>query len=361
MHAIQAIRSLQMPDHAKNIPPKIRLINWMIGKRCNYDCTYCSSHQHDAVSPWLDLDLALEFVHRMHQRSQQSGTKLSYSFTGGEPFLDPGFLPLLKAVHDLDTTEKILATTNGSLPLHMYETASQQLDNLSFSLHLERSVQELDVTIDKISQVTGCFINVVLMFLPGRLQQIKLLQKQLDCAGIANVVRAVRHNVDPIEYRPTMADTTSRKQQRLLPIAVQVEHSGQRQNIADQHRYLHGVNFYSPQEQEFLQQCNQLVSWNNCGVWTKDDYQEINTDLLISRDLNQFQGWRCWAGVDSIYIDSTGHVYRGMCQNGGPMGTLSTIDDFAAHDTICERYFCNCTVDIATRKCLPQALHHVQP
>lgn len=361
MNSIQAIRSLQMPDHVKNIPPKIRSINWMIGRRCNYDCTYCSPHQHDAVSPWLDLDLARDFVHRMHERSQKLGIKLSYSFTGGEPFLDPGFLHLLRLVKDLETTAQIVATTNGSLSLQTYQTASQLLDNISFSLHLERSVQELDNTIHKIGQITNCFINVILMFLPGRLQQTKMLKQHLERAGIPHVVRAIRRNVDPVEYRPTVADTVARKHQRLLPVAVQVEYGIQRQNIADQHRYDHGVHAYSLHEQDFLRECNQSVSWNNCGVWTGGTYQEINTDQLISRDLNRFLGWRCWAGVDNIYIDSTGHVYRGMCLNGGPMGTLATIDDFAKSDAVCEQHFCNCTMDIATRKCLPQALYLVQP
>ncbi len=40
-----------------NHAPKDKLlrIEWNLGRRCNYDCSYCGSDIHDRESPHLDL------------------------------------------------------------------------------------------------------------------------------------------------------------------------------------------------------------------------------------------------------------------------------------------------------------------
>ena len=350
-----AIRSLQMPDHAYHIPPRVRTISWMIGRRCNYDCSYCSSHQHDAVSPWLDLTAGLDFVDRLHA----SGHPLKYNFTGGEPFLDPGFLPMLRHLSALDTTQQINAITNGSLPRSVYQQASQYLTGITFSLHLERTPAELAAIIDRMRDLPDCFINANIMFLPGRLAQVQTLTQRLDDLDINYVVRAIADNQDFEELMPYHALTADLKSRQLVGAKQQTARKIHWRQQADRDRYQRKQVAYAPQELEYLQSINADVRWHNCGVWTQDDYQEINTDLLVSNDLNRFRGWQCWSGVDSIYVDATGSVFRAQCLNGGAVGSLSDFDGFCTEPTSCDMHYCNCNVDIATRKCAPAGQHHV--
>ena len=50
MKEFVAISSLESPEHAMRKDPRIISVQWFIGKRCNYDCSYCSPFIHDNYS-----------------------------------------------------------------------------------------------------------------------------------------------------------------------------------------------------------------------------------------------------------------------------------------------------------------------
>jgi len=56
-------------------------IEWNIGKRCNYDCSYCPSMIHDNISPHTDINILKTTVDVL----SNLGTKVRLSLTGGEP------------------------------------------------------------------------------------------------------------------------------------------------------------------------------------------------------------------------------------------------------------------------------------
>ena len=110
-------------------------------------------------------------------------------------------------------------------------------------------------------------------------------------------------------------------------------------------------SYYSSDELLLLEQLNNKISWHNAGTWSDDNsYQEINTDHLVSLGKNNFKNWICYAGVDGIYIDWDGTIYRGMCLNDGPIGHISKDNFITTTATKCNLNLCGCNVDIAIRK-----------
>ena len=77
---------------------KVFQITWDLGRRCNYDCTYCPVTRHDNFSPHASLDElknSVNFVYSyvdlyMQYRKED---RASISFTGGEPTVNPNFIP----------------------------------------------------------------------------------------------------------------------------------------------------------------------------------------------------------------------------------------------------------------------------
>ena len=80
-------------------------VTWDLNRRCNYDCSYCPSHRHDNWSPFPDLDIlkktasfVLDYCNLLtsYKKSYNNGDcshqRLSISFTGGEPTMNPHFL-----------------------------------------------------------------------------------------------------------------------------------------------------------------------------------------------------------------------------------------------------------------------------
>ncbi len=62
-----AVSSLESPIHATRKDPKTIAITWFIGKRCNYDCSYCSSFTHDNYSPHIDKIKVFHFLDQLEK------------------------------------------------------------------------------------------------------------------------------------------------------------------------------------------------------------------------------------------------------------------------------------------------------
>jgi len=351
---MKAIRSLQCYDHAMHLPPNVLSVMWFLGKRCNYDCSYCSDHIHDAVSPFIDQQQSQSFVETSISWAESNNKKIKWVFTGGEPFLDPALLSIVTTLSDSPTTEQINITTNGSLPLGHYEKFSGLLAGITFSVHLERSPGEIQKTIDTmiaLTQQQKIFVSCNLMFLPGKQKEIEEIVLQLQKHKVNFVLRKISPNPDVESLTPFVAPSKFKKSLELKSIDQQSERKQQWRSIRDQQLINLSHSYYTDQEIEYLKIINTQPVWQNMGLWHgQDQYEEINTDLLLSLGKAKFQNWTCYAGVDSIFVDFDGYVYRGMCQEGGNIAHMRDWSGFLTQPVTCNRNHCGCNIDIAVRK-----------
>lgn len=354
-----AVRSLQCADHAINKVPTILNINWNLSKRCNYDCSYCSSFIHDAISPWIDLVAAKKFIDSCDS-SCANQKKIRWNFTGGEPFSNPGFLDLVQFVRSKTTHDAITVASNGSMPFEQYFEGAKYLHSITFSLHLERSDSEIKTIIDKIIKLknsTDMYLSVHVMFLPGRSKQVVDIVETLRKYDINIIVR----KIDPplstdlsatIKTGPGRKDVINKDaaEQQQLGILYKIETTATRLERMS--------TYYTEEEMQLIKELNVEHKFKNVGIWTTaTDYAEVSSDYLIANDYHSFLNWTCFAGVDSFYVHSNGLVYRGMCGNDGPLGHISkTFNLLKSEPTVCQYKYCNCVADIAVRKCSDRSL-----
>ena len=67
-------------------------VEWNLGKRCNYDCSYCPSSIHDNTSQHTDIEILKKTIDKL----SSLGKPVRLSFTGGEPCVHPNFKELIK-------------------------------------------------------------------------------------------------------------------------------------------------------------------------------------------------------------------------------------------------------------------------
>ena len=353
---IKAIRSLQCQDHAINLPPNVLTLMWFLGKRCNYDCSYCSPHIHDAVSPFVDPQQSKKFIDTTISWARSNNKKIKWAFTGGEPFLDPSLFDIVKTLSDSTTTEQINIITNGSLPLSHYEKFAGLVAGITFSVHLERSAAEIQKIINTMIELTQqkrIFVSCNLMFLPGKQKVIEEIVLQLQQHRVNFVLRKITPDpeVDLEALTPFVAPNKFKKSLELKSVDQQSDNKQQWRSLRDQQFTNLSQDYYSDQELEYLKAINTQPVWQNMGLWHgSDQYDEINTDLLKSLEKNQFQNWTCYAGVDNVYVDFDGYVYRGVCQEGGRIGHIRDWAGFLTQPVTCSRNHCGCNQDIAVRK-----------
>ena len=79
---------------------------------------------------------------------------------------------------------------------------------------------------------------------------------------------------------------------------------------------------------------------------SKGRWRDWSTDELVGQKLNYMQGWKCGAGVDSLFIDMDGAIWTASCRVGGQLGNVW--EDFNVPDEWidCPRDSCSCGADL---------------
>lgn len=127
-----------MKKIVKVIPnEKFFSVNWMIGKRCNYDCMYCPAEYHDATSNHHSLKVLQRAWNKIFEKTKHLELPYKISFTGGEPSANKNFLPLVKWLKTKFNIHSITVTSNGSAGLSYYEKLCGFVSSLSLSTHSE--------------------------------------------------------------------------------------------------------------------------------------------------------------------------------------------------------------------------------
>jgi len=72
---------------------------------------------------------------------------------------------------------------------------------------------------------------------------------------------------------------------------------------------------------------------------------------VIKQHLNQFKGWQCNAGLESLMINWDGEVHRATCRVGGSLGNIyQGTFTIPTSPIICNRDYCTCAADIPLSK-----------
>ena len=86
----------------------------------------------------------------------------------------------------------------------------------------------------------------------------------------------------------------------------------------------------------------------NCVI---DGNDMLHANDIIKHKLNQFEGWRCNAGLESLMINWDGEVHRATCRVGGSLGNIYNGTFESPIEPInCTRKFCTCVADIPLTK-----------
>ena len=343
-----AISSLESPEHATKKDPGIISISWMLGKRCNYDCSYCAETSHDNYSSHIPKERIFDFADQLEKHTLNKGKKFKINITGGEPFVHPQFMDILEYLKSKDTLTQLVVCTNGSLPLDMYERSSRFITNLTVSLHMEQADQIANETVDKIlalNKIKDWFLNVNLMALPGKFDMVKNIMKKFKENDVKFVLRKIippPGEVKKIEKsdkaKIARAEKTFNEDKRKFQLSNQ-ESLQERQK-----------NYYSQEEIDFFNQYENKKQWKNIRLHTTDSVVEKNTDELQARNLNSWKGWLCYVGVDSLYIQHNGTVFRGYCFAGNIIGELGKEIKWPEEPIICPFTWCNCNAVMPVRK-----------
>jgi len=277
-------------------------VEWNLGKRCNYDCSYCPSVIHDNTSPHTDIATLKRVVDQL----MKLGKPIRLSFTGGEPCVHPKFDELIKYCKHVGISW-ISVTTNGTRPYEFY--ASLPVDQYVFSIHFEYDWMRVSNTLRKLADMTKINLIGQIMAHHDHMVPVKIVRETLTQEQIPNTVRRIRW--------------------------TEGDH-----DLFDDMRY-------HPDDLNWIKEQDATVK-GNCVI---DDAQIIHANDVIKLHLNKYKDWTCNAGLESLMINWDGEVHRATCRVGGSLGNIYN-NTFInpCSPVVCTRDWCTCSADIPLTK-----------
>jgi MoaA/NifB/PqqE/SkfB family radical SAM enzyme len=279
-------------------------VEWNLGKRCNYDCTYCPSSIHDNFSSHTDINILETTVDKLCE----IGKPLRISLTGGEPCVHPDIEDLLDYFKRKDIFWVNL-TTNGTRPANWYLQNEMYFNHLVFSLHFEYDWQRVMRTINEFydKTQTDFFVNIMAHY--DHMDSVRKVVKEFREKGIRFAVRRIRW--------------------------TEGDH-----NVFDDMRY-------DGNDLEWILSQNATAK-ANCRI---DDVEIMHANDVIKLHLNKFKDWTCNAGIESLMINWDGDVHRATCRVGGSLGNIyAGTFSIPINPIICDRNYCTCAADIPLTK-----------
>lgn len=186
------------------------MITWDTGRRCNYDCSYCPVHRHDNFSPHAtveQLNKGVDFIFSYVPLIMQykSWKYCNIGFTGGEPTVNPNFIPFIQQIRDREDesfTLQLSLTTNGAMGRKTAQKVGELFDFATVSYHVEADKKVKNNVIDTIEYFAGIDnfdpkVNVMLHADPKYFEECVNLCEYFDKKNISYIPRVIEHGNAP--------------------------------------------------------------------------------------------------------------------------------------------------------------------
>lgn len=269
--------------------------SWILGRFCNYNCSYCWPYARSDKLDYQDLKVYLNTIDQIKNQARQNGfTQFHWSFSGGEP---TAYKQLINLVNHLDSDQEsnyqsLHMTTNLSPGSKWWKSWSEKTANLqrrsvtaSFHDEFAREQEFGDKCLQLMYETVGVTINQVMV--PEKFWELYERCERFHKRGIN------------VTLKPQSDPTASSIVDGYTEEMINAMQSGFPQTIEGESYYQ--IALYDEQKTEYL--FDQAERFNAYGF-------------------NQFRGWQCNAGYQSVIIRGN-EVKRSYSCHDSPLGTIT--------------------------------------
>lgn len=296
---------------------KVFAISWILGRFCNYSCSYCWPYAHSDKPDYQSLNTYLKTIQSIKDQANNNGfNTFHWSFSGGEPTAYKELPALLYEV----SNDSIHMTTNLSPGLKWWDrylmmTRSARRRSITASYHAEFANEEEFIEKCKYLGDHNVFVTVNQVMVPEQFDELYARCQRMHDAGI-NVT--LKPQSDPMASKVVSGYTE--------------DQFDAMQNGFHQHFH----------DQEVMQV--KLID-DEKKVWFIDQAERFN-----SFGFNKFKGWTCNSGYQSVIIRQN-EVKRSYSCHDEILGTLDKGFKLFDSPKICMTNTCVSSADSKIPKC----------
>jgi len=298
--------------------PNALRINFVMTRSCTYECRYCPDDLHYGTHRDINLNDLKLFLSRFTDRNT------AVQLTGGECTTHPQFEEVIKLIKDFNYN--VLVDSNSVRTLRFYDEVKHLVDNWCITLH--PSQHKLD------------------------LEKLKLLSQH------SFLVIYVMMDPNYWEISLDWFDQISKlKDLKVTPIRVMNNWGGANfhANYSDEQ-----LEYLSKAESKWLFTVERETELRKTHMWLADT-ESIATDTtgnrvtldpfkMIRTGTNNFYGWQCKAGNESICIFDDGKAIWANCGIKKFNHYLELTPEIMAEPLKCNFLACSCATDIRASK-----------
>lgn len=293
--------------HVELLHRDLFVVSWILGRYCNYSCSYCWVHGSSRKKDHRPTELYFKTIDEIKRQARGNGfNSFSFSLSGGEPTFHPGFLDILKYLAD-DTPNtnrtSVHMTSNCSQNMKWFEqyvSVASRLSNamVTASFHGEH----LD-TQDKIAnfadkllfiQSNKIYLTINMVMVPENFYNLYEKAQYFHGRGL-NVT--LKPQSDP--HANYVVDGYSKEMLDIMQT---------------------GMPKLDRQFNTQKDVMNIEFEDSKGNLWYMDEAERFN-----AFGFNRFKGWNCNAGYQSIIIqEPSGNVKRSYSCIDKPIGNIAT-------------------------------------
>lgn len=301
-------------------------VTWQVNNFCNFKCSYCNPGNYSGANRnEEDANLYIKNLEIIINKYKSVGYEdFKFFFSGGEPTAWKNFLPIVNWLKETLPNCTIAVNTNLSRPLAWWKKNYHLIDDVVASFHVEFSNKD------------KYFENSLFLCDKVNYLSSKMLMHEERFWEVVEFGERLKRELPNyfLEWTPLFDELSI--------------HTGP-------------WKYQDPEKQDWISNHNIEMNFtlpkpykeNNCVSFTRYEsgfVEPINSNDLIVRGLNFFQGWKCNIG-DSIFINPTGNVSAASCGQGDQIGhILGDISKVGPLKITCGKYHCTCGTDIIIPK-----------
>jgi len=289
------------------------VVSWLLGRFCNYRCSYCWPYARSNTKDHRPTSLCLDTIDEIKRQSRENGfNSFHFSLSGGEPTFHPGYFDILSHLaDDIKNTNytSVHMTSNCSRPMKWFDTYVKYAKRFSrasitASFHREfiNSHDKRQDWADKLDfcQQNGVRVTINSVMVPEKFDEIYNDLMYFYQRGIN------------ITLKPQSDPTASKVVNGYTKEQLNILHNGMPQ--------ITNMEVKSKKEKNIRQEFEILLRDKYGNEWYLDQAERFN-----AFNFNNFKGWSCSSGHRSIIIrEPDGSVKRSYSCADVPLGNIET-------------------------------------
>jgi len=335
-----------------------KMVVWDLGRRCNFDCSYCTGWMHSTTAPMNSFEKykqTAKFIddyYAIYSMFHQKDWRIVISFTGGEPAVNPAFYQLLPYMRETYPYMKLNLTTNGTWNERKGKELLKHLDSITVSYHCEGTPKQKELirhnllwTHQNIKNQNKLKVNVM-MHMDYWDECVDLIENFLKPNGINYIPRIIG---DDGKFRTEWFEDVDGQMRRTSHVYTKEQQEYLRNHWSDKNKKVGGSEIKAVSDDGLARKMGRMCCGGRCMTVGATGKQ---TDTMFIEQSN-FEGWNCMVNWFFLHIEEDKDVVyhhqtcmaktedtpevkigpmlkhvKSFTKNRGPICNLSTSDEY---------------------------------